>query len=237
VTAPKHLIWDFDGTLAQREGMWSGAILEALEAERPGHEVTPEQIRPFLQAGFPWHEPARAREANVHPDEWWKALDPVFLKAYCEGARIDGAQAQRLCAKVREAYVNPARWILFDDAVPCLAALSAEGWKHVILSNHVPELRAIVQALGIARYFEAVFNSAETGVEKPNPLAFQNVLAFLGETKQVWVIGDSITADVNGARSAGLRAVLVRKPHAGAEVFCETLHELAAFFIAPGRRS
>lgn len=228
----KHLIWDFDGTLGHRDGMWSGAILDALEAERPGHGVTREQIRPFLQSGFPWHEPHRVREANVHPDAWWRALDPVFVKAYCEVARMDDAQARRLCPKVRESYLNPVRWLLFDDVIPCLSALSAVGWKHVILSNHVPELRGIVQALGIASYFEAIFNSAETGVEKPNPRAFQNVLAFLGETKQVWVIGDSMTADVNGARSAGLWSVLVRKPHADAEVFCETLQDLAAFLIA-----
>src|SRR6185295_5575309 len=145
---------------------------------------------PFVQTGFPWHEPHRAREPNVHPDEWWRALHPVFLKAYCDGGRFDDAQAQRFCAKVREAYVNPARWSLFEDVIPCLTALSADGWRHVILSNHVPELRGIVQALGIALHFDAIFNSAETGVEKPNPRAFRNVLATLGETKQVWVIGD-----------------------------------------------
>jgi putative hydrolase of the HAD superfamily len=202
--------------------------LEALEAERPGHGVTAEQIRPFLQSGFPGHEPRRTRESNIHPDEWWKVLNPVFVKAYCEEARMDDAQAQRFCARVREAYVNPAHWLLYDDVIPCLTALSADGWKHVILSNHVPELRGIVKSLGIASYFEAVFNSAETGIEKPNPQAFWNVLASFGETEQVWVIGDSMTSDVVGARSAGLRSVLVRKPHAEAEIFCETLHEVPA---------
>jgi putative hydrolase of the HAD superfamily len=227
----KYLIWDFDGTLAQREGMWSGAILEALEAERPGHGITVEQIRPCLQSGFPWHEPNRIREANLHPDAWWKALNPVLVKACSGEASMDDAQAQRLCAKVREAYANPARWVLFDDVVPCLTKLSAEGWKHVILSNHVPELNRIVEALGISSYFEAVFNSAETGIEKPNPKAFQNVLASLGEARQIWVIGDSITADVIGARSVGLRSVLVRKRHAEAELCCETLDELATLFV------
>jgi putative hydrolase of the HAD superfamily len=212
--------------------MWAGALLEVLEAEKPGHGVTAEQIRPFLQTGFPWHEHERTRDTRVHPDEWWKALDPVFLKAYCGAAQMEDAQARRLCPKVREAYVNPARWILFDDVVPCLRALSADGWKHTILSNHVPELGRIIEGLGIASYFEAIFNSAETGVEKPHPRAFQNVLASIGEMKDVWVIGDSITVDVNGAKSVGLRSVLVRKPHPDADVFCQSLHEVAAFLIA-----
>lgn len=227
-----YLIWDFDGTLAHREGMWSGAVLEALEAEAPGHGVTAERIRPFLQSGFPWHEPEITRQANIHPDEWWKALDAVLLKAYCEGAGVDNERARHLCTKAREAYVNPARWVLFDDVLPCLITLSGKGWRHVILSNHVPELRQIIQALGIAPHFEAVFNSAETGVEKPNPRAFQNVLASLGETRTVWVIGDSLAADVNGAQAVGLRAVLVRKPHPDASIFCSTLTELATYLNA-----
>jgi putative hydrolase of the HAD superfamily len=222
----KHLIWDFDATLAHRPGMWAGAVLEALESERPGHGITAEQIRPFLQAGFPWHTPERTRETKVHADEWWRELDAVFLRAYCEAARIDDAQARQLCPKVRAAYVNPARWVLYDDVVSCLGALSADGWKHTILSNHVPELSRIVEALGISSYFEAIFNSAETGVEKPNPRAFHNVLAFIGDSRRVWVIGDSISVDVNGAKSVGLRSILVRKPHPDAEVFCESLREI-----------
>ncbi len=208
--------------------MWSGAILEVLEAENPGHGVTADRIRPFLQTGFPWHEPHRTRDPGIHPDEWWRALHPVFLRAYCDGARIGLVEAQRLAEMVRKAYVNPARWALFSDMLPCLTTLSSSGWKHVILSNHCPELAELVRALGIASYFDAIFNSAKTGAEKPNPRAFQNVLASLPETKEVWVIGDSVVADVNGARSVGLRSVLVRKPHPDAEIFCETLDELPA---------
>lgn len=38
--APDHvLLWDFDGTLAERPGMWSGALLEVLDAEQPGHRL------------------------------------------------------------------------------------------------------------------------------------------------------------------------------------------------------
>jgi putative hydrolase of the HAD superfamily len=228
----KHLIWDFDATLAHRPGMWASAMLEALETERPGHGITAEQLRPFLQSGFPWHAPGRTRDAKVHADAWWSALEAVFLKAYCEAARIDDTQARRLCPKVREAYVNPARWVLFDDVVPCLTALSRQGWKHTILSNHVPELSRIVEALGISSYFEAIFNSAETGVEKPHPRAFHNVLAFIGEAKDCWVIGDSITVDVKGAKSVGLHSILVRRPHPDAELFCESLSEVASFLLA-----
>lgn len=232
----RYLIWDFDGTLAERRGMWSAALLEALETELPGHSLTPESLIPYLQTGFPWHEPQNVRETKVSAEEWWQALYPVFVRAYCEGLQLENAQAHRLCKAAREAYVNPRNWVLFEDTLPSLKALAAAGWKHVILSNHVPELSQIVQALGIGRYFEAIFNSAETGIEKPHPRAFHNVLASLGQVKSVWMIGDSITTDVNGAIAAGLQAALVRKPHADAAVYHETLDQLAAFLIAPNPR-
>lgn len=153
----------------------------------------------------------------------------MFVRAYCEGLRLEYAQAQRLCKAVREAYLNPNSWALFDDTLPSLKVLAAAGWKHVILSNHVPELPGIVRALGIGHYFEAIFNSAETGVEKPHPRAFQNVVASLGALESVWMIGDNIKADLKGATSVGLRAALVRKPHADAATYFDTLDELAAF--------
>jgi putative hydrolase of the HAD superfamily len=224
-----YLIWDFDDTLVRREGGWAGAILEALETESPGHEVTVEQIRPFLRAGFRWQEPHKTYPAQIPPDDWWIALYPLLLKAYCEGAQVEEVQARTLCARVRAAYLNPERWFLFPDVLPCLAALSASGWKHVILSNHVPELRTLMQTLNIASYFEAVFNSAETGVEKPHPQAFRNVLASIEGAAKVWMIGDNHAADVEGARSVGLPAVLVRKAHPAADLFCETLDDLPAF--------
>jgi len=229
----RYLIWDFDGTLAERKGMWSGALLEALECERPNHGVGPELVRPYLQTGFPWHEPHNVRDEKVSAEEWWQALYPVFVRAYCEGLRLEHAQAHRLCKAVRDAYVNPRNWLLFEDTQPSLKALAAAGWRHVILSNHVPELRQIVQALGIGSYFEAIFSSAETGIEKPHPRAFHGVLGSLGPVESAWMIGDSITADVKGAAAAGLQAALVRKPHADAQIYFETLHGLAAFLIAP----
>jgi len=231
--ARQYAIWDFDGTLAERKGMWSGALLEALETERPGHGVIPELVRPYLQTGFPWHEPHNVREVQLSAEQWWQALYPVFVRAYCEGLQLEHAQAHRLCKAVREAYVHPKTWALFEDALPTLKTLAAAGWKHVILSNHVPELGQIVEALGIASYFEAIFNSAETGVEKPHPLAFRNVLASLGRVESAWMIGDSLTADVKGANAAGIPAALVRRPHPDATIYFETLHEMAAFLIAP----
>src|SRR6267142_1572556 len=109
----KYLIWDFDGTLAERKGMWWGALLEALDAHRPGAGAISDSVRPFLQTRLPWHEPHNTRNAKVTAGEWWQALYPVFVRAYCQGLQLEHAEAHGLCKAVREAYVNPKHWALF----------------------------------------------------------------------------------------------------------------------------
>src|SRR5574341_525610 len=32
---------------------------------------------------------------------------------------------------------------MFEDTLPCLQSLTAQGWQHVVLSHHVPELPAL----------------------------------------------------------------------------------------------
>ena len=129
---------------------------------------------------------------------------------------------------VRRAYLVPERWRLYDDALPILAQLSSRGWKHLLLTNHVPELEKIVRHLGPDRSLHGIFNSAETGYEKPHPDAFRGVLESLPHADAVWMIGDSVDADVAGAESVGIPAILVRKWHDGVERCCADLRGISS---------
>lgn len=115
-----------------------------------------------------------------------------------------------MAGRVRSVYVDPAEWKLYDDTKDVLTQLCEEGWNHAILSNHVPELPSLIGALGLGPLIHCIVNSAETGFEKPHRGAFQSALKALESPADVWMIGDNILADVLGAESAGLRAILVR---------------------------
>ena len=223
----QYVIWDFDGTLAFRAGKWSGTLIEVLQQEMPAHPATVHDIRPHMQTGFRWnrHEQAHAVRSA---DEWWEEMWPVFENAFREGAKVTADDAQRLARQVRSAYLRPDAWQLFDDTLPCLNALRATGWRHVILSNHVPELPDIVGALGLAPLIDRVFNSAQTGFEKPHAEAFAKALSSIQNADRIWMIGDSVTADIAGAQAAGLRTVLVRSEHPAADHCCPTLAEIPA---------
>lgn len=229
-----YLLWDFDGTLAERDGGWSGALSRA--AKLAGVRVSPAAVRPFLQTGFPWHAPEN-EHIGQNPDDWWLDMLPVFLRAYRE-AGVERGQAAALAQQVRQVYLDPVDWKLFADALPALMATRSAGWTNLLLSNHVPELPSLLKTLGLASHFQAIFNSAGTGWEKPNPHAFRSALAALPTRRGVVVvIGDSYIADVLGAQEAGLPAILVRKKHRSARWFAATLAGIEALALTAAQES
>ena len=116
-----------------------------------------------------------------------------------------------LAALARARYVDPTvGWRLFDDSLPALERLGEAGWRHVILSNHVPELGQLVSGLGLDRHIETVLCSAVTGYEKPHPEAFAAAVGVRRNGEPVWMVGDNPVADVEGARRR-LAALLVRR--------------------------
>lgn len=222
----KMLVWDFDGTLAYRQGKWSGALVEVLDFVDPGHRFSAEHFSPYVQSGFPWHTWERTNEPGLDPNQWWERLTPIFKSAFMVGANYPDTDATRMARLVRERYLKPARWKLYDDATPALSLLSKSGYRQVILSNHVPELQQLLSGLGIASFFEQVFNSATSGIEKPHPAAFLAVKAAYPEVSRFVMIGDSLTADVSGAETVGIPAVLVRSTGGKTKRACFSLLEV-----------
>lgn len=231
----KYLLWDFDGTLGYRVGMWSQAVLDVLHMEMPDFACTVDQIRPHLRTGFPWHSHEQVRENPLTPEQWWHTLSPVFEQAYC-AIGVETVQARRLSTQVRSAYTDLQFWHVFDDTFLALEQLSGAGWKHTILSNHVPELSSILHYLRLDTLIEQVFNSAETGYEKPHPLAFHSALEKLNDRTMVWMVGDSVHADIAGANAAGIPAILVHSSHEKAQYVAPDLTAVVSLLAQYGEQ-
>jgi putative hydrolase of the HAD superfamily len=226
VNARRYLIRDFDGTLAYRPGQWSGALAEVLQ-RFAGLDADVETLRPFMQKGFPWHDPNQANPPMRTADNWWSAMQPVFEGTFV-GCGLPQDQARALADKVRSVYTDVAQWKLYDTR-EVLEELLAEEWTHVILSNHVPELPSLVHGLGLSPLIDRIVNSAETGFEKPHTGAFQSALSSLDNPEEVWMIGDSMNADILGAEAVGLRAILVRSDDPRAARRAESLRDVRRF--------
>lgn len=208
--ATRVIFWDFDGTLATRADMWSGALVQALVSHDPACTITRAQLAPFLSDGFPWHTPDRPRLDRCMPDDWWAHLQNVLRSAY-EAVGLSAATAAVLARRARECYLDPAGWTAYDDTRPVLTSLAAQGWRHVILSNHVPELPELVQALGLGTLVDRVITSACIGYEKPHREIFRIALELAGHPDVAWMVGDNVLADILGAEQAGIAGILVRQ--------------------------
>jgi HAD superfamily hydrolase (TIGR01509 family) len=93
---------------------------------------------------------------------------------------------------------------------PALDALNARGLRVVVVSNANGTLRAHMRRLGLDARFHTVLDSHDHGVEKPDPRFFQVALEASGASPATTIhVGDLYHVDVVGARSAGLRGVLL----------------------------
>ncbi len=112
----------------------------------------------------------------------------------------------------------------------------AAGWN-AIFPGEIPETTAMVRAARaelpcylftntnaahqeiwaalfpeVPRLFERIFASHEMGRRKPEIRAFEHVAREIGVTPGSILFFDDLLANVEGARAAGLQAVLVRSP-------------------------
>jgi putative hydrolase of the HAD superfamily len=131
------------------------------------------------------------------------------LKRACVAVGLSPAAAEIVSRTARSNYLRLESWSLAEEARGVLSRLRGEGWTNVIVSNHVPELPEIVSGLGLTAYMDEIFCSAAIVFEKPRREIFEHVLARLPADGPIWMIGDSISADIVGARNVGLPSILV----------------------------
>jgi putative hydrolase of the HAD superfamily len=224
------ILWDFDGTLANRAGLWSGCLAEVLQANEPEAGFTRDDVRPLLHNGFPWHVPDVAHPHLCSPQAWWEVIEELLFAA-CQQLGLPKDRAARYAREAHMRYVDVAGFRLFDDTVPVLSGLKAQGWRHIILSNHVPELPDIVEGLQLAELIDDVLSSAVTGYEKPNRRAFDLGREAAGDPDDLWMVGDNPDADVRGAEAAGIPAILVRNEDGDVLRYAKDLYGLEIYLL------
>jgi HAD superfamily hydrolase (TIGR01509 family) len=115
-----------------------------------------------------------------------------------------------------------------DGVVPALSALKAHGLKLVVVSNANGTLQTHMRRVGLAPHFDVVIDSHDEGVEKPDPRLFHIALERAGASADTTVhVGDIYQIDVVGARSAGIRGLLLDETGLHPDADCHRLASLA----------
>ncbi|MBI2760583.1 MAG: HAD family hydrolase [Chloroflexi bacterium] len=182
------------------------------------------QVEPFLRA---WgatvdgHEfcrqlLARARQASnaaatchVSPD-FAAIIQQVARDA---GLRISADQVEMLW----QAWYVSGPLVgeeLYPDALATLTWAKRAGYRLGLVTNRWfgrTLLERDLRAHGVDGLFDTIVVSCDVGYEKPHREIFRLALAALGlPAEQAVMVGDSLRADVAGAKHSGLRAVWKR---------------------------
>ena len=126
----------------------------------------------------------------------------------------------RLIQLVADGFRNIRCWsVVMPETPGYLESLNQQGYYLGVISNSVGTLEDQLKHEGLRDYFQAIFDSALVGVEKPHPEIFQMALRRAGAApKEAVFVGDTNATDVGGAQLAGLHGVLIDRigayPHA-----------------------
>jgi putative hydrolase of the HAD superfamily len=132
-------------------------------------------------------------------------------------------------ASLREYHQTHNLWEHVEaDVVPALRAFRERGLRLVVVSNANGRLRHLFDRLDLTQWFDALLDSHEWGVEKPDPRLFHLALAESGAVaERTMHVGDLYHVDVAGARQAGLAgAVLYDAADLYAHVDCPRVRRL-----------
>lgn len=113
------------------------------------------------------------------------------------GERLGDPQAAQEWGRIPS--TPDARMLTLSDE------LRAAGIRTAILTNGTDTIPAELHESGIDEHVDAVFNSAEIGIAKPDPRAFQHVLNALAVTAEAVFFTDDSAPKLAGAEILGIR--------------------------------
>ena len=180
-----------------------------------------------------WKAEYRTRTRLDDPARIASSTDLSRWKTYFEwlleeaGIRIDARPVLEELKAYHEAH---NLWEVVPPFVPPLLERLKPRYRMGVVSNANGSVVRKLTRLGLARHFDAILDSHTEGVEKPDPRIFRIALERLGaRPEEALHVGDFYHVDVTGARSAGIRAVLLDPAGLHGDKDCDRIRSLEEF--------
>jgi len=185
------VLWDLDGTLIDSAGHHWIAWRDTLAAE--GRAVQPSDfVNTFGK-----------RNDEILRELFGPHLAPEWIE------RVSEAKERAYRRLLREKGLLP-----LPGALRWLGSLREAGWKQALASSAPrPNIDAVFEVLGLARYLDAVVSADEVGRGKPDPAIFLESARRLGLPPARCVVVEDAPAGIEGARRAGMPSVGVLSSH------------------------
>jgi putative hydrolase of the HAD superfamily len=197
------VLFDLHGVLTSSPWEGLAAAGTAGDGGHPQEEVLAVMLGDYAtDDDHPWH---RLERGEIGLGEY---LPEVLALAAAAGVELDFNQLRGFNERIR----------VQDEVVAEVRALKADGFRTAVVTNNIKEAAAGWRALlPVDELFDVVVDSSAVGVRKPDPAIFTIALERLGGVApERAVFLDDAPGNVEGARRAGLHAILVGDPPAAA---------------------
>ncbi|RDB25020.1 putative uncharacterized hydrolase C7D4.05 [Hypsizygus marmoreus] len=193
--------------------------------------LQPDAIRESFRVAFRTLEAEQPAYAKGSQAWWTEVIKRTALGAGADEKLLDISLPQ-IVPRLMGRFSSKEGYRAFDDTIPALRCLSDEmNILTAVVSNADSRLHLVLQDLGFPASLNPVVLSEEEGIEKPSPSIFLRALARVNAAaprsqhpirpEECLHIGDELVADYNGARAAGMQALLLRR----AELADERVHK------------
>ena len=198
----RAVLLDALGTLVDLEP--PGPRLRALLAERLGVQISQESAHAAMRAEIGYYR------AQLHRGRDRASL--ARLRRDC-ALVLRGALPELAAVPVTtltQILLDALSFRAFADAPPALTALRRLGLRLVVVTNWDCSVGEVLARTGLAPFFAGTVSSAVIGAAKPDIAVFRHALTVAGVPAGRAVhVGDSLEADVAGARAAGIEPVYI----------------------------
>lgn len=192
----------FEGDVAEVRGRAHRALFDLLHSE--GLPLREPSFLDRLARKFDENDRKRAVD-HVEPT----ALAVLVAVVHEEG--LPPQPVERLRKALRVMYeVYESHWRLFPDSQEALEKIRATGLRMAMLSNASDEdnVRRMLAGHQLESFFDPVVISAAIGIRKPDPRAFQPILAaWKIPAHEIVMVGDQLGADILGGKKLGMRTI------------------------------
>lgn len=154
--------------------------------------------------------------------DFWKTYDEHVM----DGLGIQSGRGE-LEVSIRYAFEDPSVVRLYPESREVLVSLRERGYRTGLISNHHDGLLRILRHHRLDPLMDTITYSQEAGAEKPSPAVFALAMRRAGcEASEAVHVGDSIEADVEGARRCGIAPVWINRRRLDRSPGCPTIYAL-----------
>lgn len=208
----------------------------------PGPDPEEDMIREFnLQLSYLEVERIFAAtdlgEYKKSPDFYGQEIMNIYRKKVVSGLGLEVTDAN--LERLEKILVDATSRAKIDpDAEPVVRELRERGYQIGLITAAWPHpIKRFFVDTSLGNLFDLILNSCETGYVKPDRKIFEVALKELGiKASEAAMVGDSLRADIKGAKSVGMITVLYDQNHEYAEKPAEadykikSLREILGFF-------